>query len=456
MTQSGGKTLLHIRTIQATHDPVAQFVLAYDCGSRLQREYVVLLDPPSRITPAILAAESPFDSPEKAPATQGVSPPRAAPVPHRRTQPRVTRRPPTTAAAHAAASRQPAADTPSPTATDSPRLVLSGKRSGILDGALALQFDTNLPDMNRKLPEGLTPTELSDEYTALTHKLAHLETQLAELQQKNAALEANKGGAASKAAPTASDKPAQWPTYLLMIGLLAGAGALIVWLRQRSRDHQANAHLDKDWPPTIASAMPVADPMEADPWEAPPSLKIEKPAAPPRRAENEPSAPQRMSEIAPPPLNQSTEVKDDILDQAEVYMAHGHGELAIHLLQEHLRAAPAESPVPWLLLLDLLHRNGDTTGYAAASAECRRHFNINLTGHPISQDSDSGMGLEAYPHLLDQLVTVWGTPNTDDFFRDLLYDNRGGTRVGFDPRAYRDILMLRTIAQNVQPLSLAG
>jgi hypothetical protein len=163
-----------------------------------------------------------------------------------------------------------------------------------------------------------------------------------------------------------------------------------------------------------------------------------------------------MPEIAPPPpRTDGTEVKEDILDQAEVFMAHGHANLAIHLLQEHLRDAPTESPVPWLLLLDLLHREGDATGYAAASAECRRYFNVNLTDHPISQDNDSGEGLEAYPHLLEQLVNVWNSPDRDAFLKDLIYDHRGGTRMGFKPAAYRDILLLRAIAQDI-PLAHAA
>src|SRR5512143_1217342 len=87
----------------------------------------------------------------------------------------------------------------------------------------------------------------------------------------------------------------------------------------------------------------------------------------PDRADGLAAAPQ------PPLRANATEIKEDILDQAEVFMAFGHGDLAIHLLQEHLREAPTESPVPWLLLLDLLHREGDSAGYAAASAECRRY-----------------------------------------------------------------------------------
>ena len=212
------------------------------------------------------------------------------------------------------------------------------------------------------------------------------------------------------------------------MGVLAGLTALAAWLLRRNRTPRLMLGADTLWPQTETQEKTLSE------------LSSGVPAEPPSPA-------RRMSEIAAPPLASDTEVKEDILDQAEVFMAHGHGELAIHLLQEHLREAPNESPVPWLLLLDLLHREGDTAGYAAASAGCRRYFNVNLTDHPVSQDNENGLGVEAYPHVLEQLVTVWNTPAIEAFFNDLIYDNRGGTRIGFEPGAYRDILLLRTIAQ---------
>lgn len=36
----------------------------------------------------------------------------------------------------------------------------------------------------------------------------------------------------------------------------------------------------------------------------------------------------------------------------------------------------------------------------------------------------------------------WGTPAARKFLEELLYDNRGGSRLGFSLAAYRDILML--------------
>ena len=423
---ASSQTLLHIRTSQPINDPFAQFVLVADCETRLQRDYVVLLDPPAPLAPAI------EDAPTAIPHAAAV--PVAAAAPPARPPQRLDRAP---AAAHPTAAR-----TPKPTAPHThiapadpvPRLVLSGKRSvaHTAGAPFALRLDTNLPDLARPRPDRLSATELSDENTALSRKLAHLETQLAALQKRNAALEARRPAAPVAAIPPPTQST-RWPVYLLVIGLLAGGSLLIAWLLRRSRLHQPT-HLDEAWTQSDPGLMTLSDMASAP------------------EAERQPT-PVRMAEIEAPPSEEGTEVKEDILDQAEGFMAHGHGDLAIHLLQEHLREAPTESPVPWLLLLDLLHRIGDMEGYAAASAECRRYFNINLTGHPISQDNEQGQGLEAYPHLLEKLTEVWNTPDINAFFHDLIYDDRGGTRMGFEPGAYRDILWLRSLAREALPLA---
>jgi hypothetical protein len=146
-------------------------------------------------------------------------------------------------------------------------------------------------------------------------------------------------------------------------------------------------------------------------------------------------------------LADGTDVREDILDQAEVYVAHGYSNLAINLLKEHVNIAPTESPVPWMLLLDLLRREGDVAGYAEASAECRRHFNVRFPELPEAHDPYDNRGLESYPHVLQMLTLEWNSPDLLDVFRDLIYDQRGGVRTGFEPAAYRDILLLRAIAE---------
>jgi hypothetical protein len=134
-----------------------------------------------------------------------------------------------------------------------------------------------------------------------------------------------------------------------------------------------------------------------------------------------------------------------VVDEVEVFMAHGHAELAINLLQEHVRATPDESPVPWMLLLDLLKRNKMAAEYEEAGKACKLYFNLRI---PDLNEEDLGpgaAGLEAYPHILAELTRIWKLPECQVYLDDLIFDRRGGTRVGFDPPTFREIMLLRTI-----------
>lgn len=441
LERTGSKTLLHIRTPQTLNDPIAQFVLNSDCEARLTREYILLLDPPDRVESAATTTGLTADT-QIAP-----TPITADKAPVARSTKARKPRPKASTVRVASATSQPATpritETP---ATSAPRLVISGRHGTAANAALALRFDTNLPDLMRVPAAPMTETEVSDENTALTRKLAYLETQLASLQQRNADLEArSKAGPTSNPAANAKPKPSTpWFWYAVFLSVLAGVGLIAAALLRRNRPRRlplsdepgGTSDGDDDMP-----ALPVAE-------KVTPVVNMAAAAAPQKAAavDRLDMGPSDFSLIEP----ESTEVKDDILDQAEVYMAHGHGELAVHLLQEHLRESPSESPIPWLLLLDLLQRDGDMDAYAAASTECRRYFNIKLTGQPTSQEGDAAQGLEAYPLILKELVRVWKLPEAKAFFDELIYDNRGGTRVGFEPSVYRDILMLRDIAEQDQ------
>jgi Tfp pilus assembly protein FimV len=433
LERHGDQALLHIRSAQAVDEPILQFTVATECDVRLQRDYVVLLDPPAIIEPPAAIGSHP--------AADDVAPV-AAPAPARPAKRNATAAAPARTAA-AVRKRAPA-----------PRLVLSGRRlAGAGPDGLALRLDIGLPDLDRPRAhaEALTATELSDENTALTRKLAHLEARLAELQQRNTELETRRQPSAADRNAPVVDPPhrsgsPEWPLYLLLAGFIFGAAILLIaWMRRRNR--AGTTLVDAGW--QTRPPLPRHDPgvMDERVDAAEPDLPIHDASASPM-AGHEPQA-RSESMFGLPAVDGNPEVKDDILDQAEVFMAHGHGDFAIHLLQEHLRETPDESPVPWLLLLDLLHRNGDEAGYAAASTQCRRHYNIDLTQPPVSQDAE-GPGLEAYPHVMDRVVQMWPSAGIEDFLRDLVYDDRGGTRVGFEPGAYRDILLLRAIVADTR------
>ncbi|MEQ1591206.1 MAG: hypothetical protein ABL892_02340 [Thiobacillaceae bacterium] len=442
------ETTLFITTSQAVNDPVLQMTLIANCADRLQRGYVVLLDPPAnheRVNPSLptVLDSTPLAQPHtQHPARERI---RNTASRNSRLQNRVSTVSPR---ARANPSRAAAVERKQNNAPVGSRLILSGGRyrhSDALDAPLALRLDMSLPDVSRPHSQAaLSPTDLSDENTSLTHKLAHLETQLVALQARNNALEAARAQPAKiQPPPNTPSGTTPWSRYLMIgLGLLAGGVALSIGLRRLGRKKTALITNDD------------ASDLWLEPTAPAPVNNIQSEYAAPVKTEHTDHL--AMSSPLPDPSNAAlfsqspsadgTEVKEDILDQAEVYVAHGRSNLAIHMLQEHLRIAPTESPIPWLLLLDLLARDGLDAEYRATSIECKAHFNVNLSEPGYATQVLDGSSLEAYPHVMNHLQKVWGTPEAETFLTDLIYDHRGGTRQGFDPGAYRDLVMLRTIA----------
>lgn len=444
----GENALLHITTPQAISDPIAQFRLVSDCEGRLEREYVLLLDLPMPVEPAELAP------PEPDRRIASGTPPSEAPIPVRAAAPAATVPPPARLPrAPVARSRRDAP--PKPVArTDSPRLVISGKKSPTGAGSTpaGVAKDGAAPAPSDANSFQLTTTDLSDENTALNRRLAHLESQLAALQKRNAEIEAQLAAASVVHPEPVAGQARRWPIYLIVLGLLVGGGASLAWMRRRNRPINWLTEPLPWTPPRktkLVSAGAVVDPALAhfEPMLQDDSLQPSPAPVTPRQPD--------LDDFPLTAVTAGTEVKDDVVHQAEVFIAHGHLNQAIQLLREHLRATPAESPVPWMLLLDLLQRERDEAGYAAASSECRRHFNVNVLPHPASDEQNSSHGLESYPHILDMLTQAWNTPELDAMFQALIHDRRGGVRVGFAPAAYRDLLFLLDIAR-VKTLSITA
>ena len=438
----GAKTTLFITTSQTINEPVFQISVSAACADRLQRDYVVLLDPPLATQPETAYAEA--------------VPLQAKPLDGARNQAhgsrsRNTRARDRTAKLVANAThQQPGGKTasaqrppPKPVQT---KLVLSGghyRPDRVIATATAVGA-TPLEDTSR--PSAMSPTELSDEHTSLKHRVAYLQTQLLALQQRNDELEAARRilVKAPAPAPVAAKKTvSRWTQFLIVLGILTASVALFFGLRAYPRRRLAPALSGPESLPLSFTDMRDAFP--AAPVIVPPNTLD---AAVPTRATTEPHTTDAdaFSHVL---SALGTEVNEDILDQAEVYVAHGHASLAIHMLQEYVRTAPTESPVPWLLLLDLLAREGPEAEYRETCIACKKHYNINLSVIPRDADTPEDASLEAYPHVIAHLQHVWGYQEANAFLADLVYDRRDGTRQGFEPDAYREIMLLRSIAEEV-------
>lgn len=453
-----GNASLNIRSYQALNDPIVQLSLIAECENQISREYVLLLDPPQTVTAtpqtesaspqtaitpdaiAELAEESKTPSVIPTAGNTSVSKARPAKTEARTKKPIArNRNPDQTAQAVAAVTATPA--DMKPAESGAPRLMISGAEplhTDFFNAPLQLQMSMELNEWPATDMPPLSAEDVSDEMTAMTNKLAHLESQIIALQKRNAELETLR-----TAGPT-STSDNSWLMYTLLTLLIIVLIGVAEWLRRRHSRQQIATELaiwDKLAPEIEQSVFDTnrksASSAETD--EITNTTELE-PAS-----QHMPDFKSRQTSLQTPEHGHAgTTVNEDILEQAEVFVAHGRANLAIVLLQDHLAEFPDLSPEPWLMLLDLLKRDGQTSEYEAATAECKRHFNVAIADfdEPLQEDFSS---IEDYPHVTAQLQRVWGSAEALPFLDDLIFNRRLEARQGFGRNAYLEILLLRSM-----------
>ena len=469
-------------------EPVVEVALSAGCERRFTRRFTVFADPPTLGT---TAAQLPQVAPPvrsssvatPTPATDADSPrldtsaaTAARPQRHQATaaapgRPRVVRKGPTMALAHEldAASARPLPDAgsahkPGPRVADAgatPRLVLDGGVSHLkLDieepiipaagsGASIGLSDLDDPDTRQLKALEQSMQAAKRDSQAQRDQAAKLQAQLAEAQSRN-----------------------DWMPWIL--GLLAAALAAIAalaWrLRQQSKMHhsawfdesQASSRLPPAPPPPPVTSpqplAPAADPRddapavedfplldvaldEPDPYGA--AVVSDQSATLPldRRA----MAGLMAQESAPREL--SVEELLDLEQQADFFIALGQEDAAVDLLMSHLRSAGGQSPLPYTKLLEIYRRQGDRSAYERTRARFNRRFNAYAPDWDTGPAS--GRSLEDYPDTVAMVQGAWASPIDAMAILEGLLFKRDDTSELFDLPAYRDVLVLYSLARDL-------
>ena len=136
----------------------------------------------------------------------------------------------------------------------------------------------------------------------------------------------------------------------------------------------------------------------------------------------------------------------DLEQQAEFFVVLGEEEAAIDLLMSHLRSTGGTSPLPYLKLLEIYRRRGDREAYE----RMRKRFNqrFNAVAPEWDADLEQGRDLQDYPAVLALLQACWARPlDAMAELESLLFRKRSGEL--FDLPAYRDVLMLYSVARDL-------
>ena len=228
-------------------------------------------------------------------------------------------------------------------------------------------------------------------------------------------------------APAPTPAPAPQPVDSRMMGPNSIAGGL------PSVSHSL------DDPTTGAGAFDIPTVIEEDP-PAPPL----PPLAHPPSFSPTASIPLLQTE---PARELSVEELIDLEQQAEFFIVLGQDEAAIELLMSHVRSDGGISPLPYLKLLEIYRRRGETEPYE----RIRDRFNRRFNAYAPDWDSDlqQGRALEDYPDTVARLQGLWATPTRVMETLDASLFRRNSTDETFDLPAYRELLFLYSISRDL-------
>ena len=142
-----------------------------------------------------------------------------------------------------------------------------------------------------------------------------------------------------------------------------------------------------------------------------------------------------------------------IEEEVDLVLMLGRPDTAIQMLLGRIESEKKSGkcePMAWFKLLDIYYNQNMRDHFSRLALEIRDHFNVELPTWQSRTDLASmRRGLEHFPGILKKIRDNWNRPSIRDYLRNLMQDNRQGARHGFQEDAFRDILLLSEICDEL-------
>ncbi len=155
---------------------------------------------------------------------------------------------------------------------------------------------------------------------------------------------------------------------------------------------------------------------------------------------------------------QSVKVEEisDVTQEAEFWISVNDPQRAIEILEPLADVDHPESPVPWLYLIDLYRVTANKEKYDLLRDRFIVFFNANVPEFEIDPATLPSRHLDDFEHLMNRICNMWNSNDILPFLESLLVDDRDGKRMGFELPVYRDILLLISVANELEKSNSFG
>ena len=498
--------LVKITASVPVEEPIIEVALSAGCDRRFTRRFSVFADPPMlgttaaqlpQVAPLPASTFTPANPSTATPRNAGTSSDAATPSAATRAprhaasgagsmgapRPHVLRKGPTMALANELDA--PPAAAPSARHVDAGSARKPGPRVPGPADAARLVLDPGVPHLKLDMEEPVLPPPLASSAAALalsdlddpdTRALKALEQSI-QLAKRDTQAQHDQT-AKLQAQLAAVETRGDWMPWLFGLLVIAlGAIAALMWkLRQQNRiahsdwfnQSQLGALQPAEPEPTPEAPEPEPEPFVTldlrqrspapvghhddllpdlvlhDEGDARGMPSLSDPTA------TRPLDRQRMAAAITPdasPRELSVEELLDLEQQADFFIALGQEDAAVDLLMSHLRSAGGQSPLPYTKLLEIYKRQGDRSAYERTRARFNRRFNAYAPDWDTGPSA--GRSLEDYPDTVAMLEGAWTSPIDAMAILEGLLFKRDDTSELFDLPAYRDVLVLYSLARDL-------
>lgn len=139
---------------------------------------------------------------------------------------------------------------------------------------------------------------------------------------------------------------------------------------------------------------------------------------------------------------------ESALELAEIMLSFGRIRGAADTLAQHIEENAPANIQPWTMLLDLYRRGNMRQEFESLMPRVRERFNVQVAGWDELISPVSGLKtIEDYAHIIDRVAKLWGQQSCLDYLYDLVHDNRAGQRHGFPLEVVEEIVLLMRVQE---------
>jgi len=140
----------------------------------------------------------------------------------------------------------------------------------------------------------------------------------------------------------------------------------------------------------------------------------------------------------------------DIRQQAEFFVSLGQADRALAILNKQIAQGTEPNPLLYLDLIALYHSLGMKAEYRKSADAFNQLFNGIIPD--FSRFNAQEQGIEDYPEVLQQLVSLWPRTEALVFLNACIFhDPQIQPRQTFELTAFRDLLLLNAMADTLAP-----